>query len=106
MYASAQSAPQTIGANAFGQDMARQLEIPAGMSRLDMQIAGLAEAVSRLDERLTGAVARPQAPSPEGKAGQLKAPTQCGLGGHIDALGDHVQGMRDRLCSLLDRLEV
>lgn len=100
-------AAQQTAATGYGQDTAaRQLEIPAGLERLDRQIGGLAEFVAMLDDRLTGRVARSQPPSPEKQAGSVKAVTQCGVGGHLDSLGDHVQGLRERLGSLLDRLEV
>lgn len=89
-----------------GDAAARQLEIPAGLERLDRQITSLAEYIAMLDDRLTGKVARSQAPSPENKVGTAKLAMQCGIGGHLDALGDHVQGLRDRLSSLFDRLEV
>lgn len=89
----------------YPDNTARQLEIPAGLERLDRQVAGLAEFVAMLDDRLTGRVARSQPPSPDKQAGSVKAVTQCGVGGHLDSLGDHVQGLRERLGSLIDRLE-
>ena len=94
------------GLAGYGQDAAgRQPEIPAGLDRLDMQVCTLAEVVSRLDDRMTGPVARQHPPANETK-GQLKAANQSGIGGKLDSLADQIQGLRDRLGSLLDRLEI
>jgi len=94
-----------VGAGVAQDCAARQLEIPAAVVRLDVGLQSLAETLNRLDNRLTGAVARTDPPAPESK-NQVKTAMQSGVGQQLDHLNDRVLVMNEYMGRLLDRLEV
>jgi hypothetical protein len=75
------------------------------VERLEKTLAILAEVAGYVDNRLTGPVARPQAPVPgETKAG-VKPCMSTGLGSQLDSMNDRAQAVVAQLQGVLDRLE-
>lgn len=114
MYAAQQTNPGYVS-GAFGIGAAAQApmteaagrapELLVATERLDREIANVVELVQRLDNRLTGTVARPAAPTPAETKGSLKTAMNTGLGSQLDAANDRLLAAALQMHSLLDRLE-
>lgn len=110
MYANAQSiqktaAAQAIGLGSIGTDRSpdRPPELPTATERLSSTLARLYDVADRLDNRLTGVVARPHGPSQEPSI--AKAAMNTGLGSQLDEMNDRAMVIESRIAGLLDRLE-
>ena len=101
-YAVTGLAQQTVGY--VPEAAPRAPELPIAMEQLEKALYHLSDLAERLDNRLTGVVARPHVPTPETKAAG-KALMSTGLGNQLDTMNDRVQATAMRLQSVLDRLE-
>jgi hypothetical protein len=82
----------------------RAPELPMALERLERAIACVTELASALDNRLTGPVARPQAPINQ-QTSAPKAVMSTGMGNSLDTATDRLQSVTAQLTGLLDRLE-
>lgn len=93
-------------ANGYAHEsQVRTPELPAAMDRVQQAMEGLLYQIDAMDNRLTGVVARPIAPSPDTKNAALKAAMNTGFGSQLDSLNERLQQAHSRLSGLLDRLE-
>lgn len=109
MYAAQQTSGylgQSPVPNSYTQDsVGRAPELPAAMGQLEKTLCHLADLAERLDNRLTGVVARPQVPMPAETKAAGKQLMCTSVGTQLDAMSDRAMSAAMRLQSVLDRLE-
>lgn len=102
-YAASQAMQSVAASIGGGKTAERMPELPSAADRLSTSIERLYDLADRLDNRLTGPVARPAGPQ---EAGNLTKPVMnTGFGAQLDGMNDRAIVIESRLRGLLDRLE-